>query len=446
VPASVGFLWSALCRRPWRTLCWAGLLLLLGLAGYAGWHYARARYLEPRAHFAAAERDLEQLAFPDALAHLRLCAQAWPDDLPTHFLLARTARRAGHFAEAEEELVLCERLQAEQPSTRPVATRLEWALLEAQRGRLVAVEGYLRGRLRDEDPDSLLILETLSWELMRGNRLREAWTFLNLWLQQKPDDYEAMVRRGWVAEHLFDFAAALQDYGHALAIDPRQDNVRQRLAELLVDKKRAAEALEHLEILRQHQPENPAVLVCYARCQHLLGKVQEATRLVDAVLKQDPRNARALGERGLLALEADQPTLAERLLRQAVDLDPSNGVLIYNLHHCLERLGKHAEAKQALARLNETAVELQRMEQFTQQVMHKPHDPSLRYEVGKIFLRNGFIKEGLYWLDTALTEDPRHRPTHEALADFFERQGNREQAAYHRRFVTQPEASRRPSS
>jgi tetratricopeptide (TPR) repeat protein len=422
------------------------MLALVGLAGYSGWHYAQARYLEPRARFAAAQRDLDRLAFADALAQLQLCAEAWPDDLATRFLLARTARRAGQFALAEKHLVVCERLQGEHLDTSPVATKLEWALLDAQRGKLLTVEGYLRGRLRDEDPDSLLILETLSWELMRINRLREAWTFLNLWLQQKPDDYEALVRRGWVAEHLFDFAAALEDYGHALVIDPRQDNVRQRLVEILLDKKRTAEAIPHLDLLRQHQPDNPAVLVCYARCQHLLGNVPEAVRVVDGVLAKEPGNAQALGERGLLALEADQPILAERLLRQAADRDPSNGALIYNLHRCLERLGKHAEAKEALARLKESAVELERMEQLTQEVMKKPHDPSLRHEIGTIFLRNGFTKAGLYWLDTALAEDPRHCPTHNALADFFERQGDRERAAYHRRLGTPPKGNGRPAS
>ena len=36
---------------------------------------------------------------------------------------------------------------------------------------------------------------------------------------------------------------------------------------------------------------------------------------------------------------------------------------------------------------------------------------------------------------TALHEDPRHRPTHEALADYYERTGNRAEAALHRHLL-----------
>ena len=221
-----------------------------------------------------------------------------------------------------------------------------------------------------------------------------------------------------------------------MAIDPQRDNVRQRLAEILVQTNKPAEALQHVEILRQHQPDNPAVLVCYARCRRLQGELQNAAKLLDDLLTRNPRDAQALSERGLLALESHQPAEAGRWLRRAADLDPSNRALIYNLYHCLERLGKKEEAKKVFARLQDTAAELKRMDQLTQEVMKKPHNPSLRYEVGMIFLRNGFTQDGLHWLGTALKEDPRHRPTHEALAYYFQRQGEREQAAYHRSFLT----------
>lgn len=62
----------------------------------------------------------------------------------------------------------------------------------------------------------------------------------------------------------------------------------------------------------------------------------------------------------------------------------------------------------------------------------------MRYEAGMIFLRNGFTQDGLRWLYTALDADPNHRPTHQALADYFERTGEEAQARHHRRFLDKP--------
>jgi Tfp pilus assembly protein PilF len=55
-----------------------------------------------------------------------------------------------------------------------------------------------------------------------------------------------------------------------------------------------------------------------------------------------------------------------------------------------------------------------------------------------IFLKNGQDKEGLRWLASALQEDPAHRPTCQALADYYSRQGDAEAAERFRRLAQQP--------
>ena len=67
-----------------------------------------------------------------------------------------------------------------------------------------------------------------------------------------------------------------------------------------------------------------------------------------------------------------------------------------------------------------------------------PKTRVLRYEAGMIFLRNGFTQDGLHWLSTALDVDPNHRPTHQALADHFQRTGEQARARQHRQFLDQP--------
>src|SRR5262245_40387194 len=88
-------------------LTWLGLVLLalVGVAGYrVGWH------LWALSHSRAAQRSLQRHDLTGAQAHLALCLEVWPDSAETHFLAARTARRAGDEEEMRLHLKECARL------------------------------------------------------------------------------------------------------------------------------------------------------------------------------------------------------------------------------------------------------------------------------------------------------------------------------------------------
>jgi Tfp pilus assembly protein PilF len=140
----------------------------------------------------------------------------------------------------------------------------------------------------------------------------------------------------------------------------------------------------------------------------------------------------ALGERGRLYLETGQPADAERWLRVAAGLAPYDRDIIYVLYLCLQQSGKSKEAEGYGAKLQEIDTQLGRLRELTRQVAATPHDPALRHEAGMIFLRSGQAKEGLRWLYSALHEEPRYRPTHQALAEYYESIGEKGQAASHR--------------
>src|SRR5439155_26530942 len=291
-------------RLSGRALAGIIVLLTLGLGAYPCIRYAQAMYLEPWRHYRVAEDALRERDFAAARFHLDAYLQARPDDAKVQFLAARTCRRAREFDEAEQHLLACQHLLAQKPDTTVGVTKLEWALAQAQRGGLLAVEDYLRSRLRDGHPDAPLILEVLTWELMMSGRLTEARSYLDGWLKRDPDNYDVLVRSGWVAEHLFDLTKTLEYYRKALSVDPKQDFVRLRVVEILIDKKQAAEAQEDLDILRKHQPKNPSVIVLTARAQQLLGHGAQAAELLDKLLAADPRNAAALSARGVLAKDS----------------------------------------------------------------------------------------------------------------------------------------------
>jgi Tfp pilus assembly protein PilF len=147
-----------------------------------------------------------------------------------------------------------------------------------------------------------------------------------------------------------------------------------------------------------------------------------------------------------LALETRDWDTSEKLLREAVAQDPHDLQITYNLYLCLERLGKKEQAQEYLTKINEIKADLKRVSDLVHGVMVKPHDPSLRHEVGMIFLRIGNTEEGLRWLATALKEDAGYRPTHQALAEYYEQASRKDLAAPHRRFLLQTETKTPPSS
>ena len=69
------------------------------------------------------------------------------------------------------------------------------------------------------------------------------------------------------------------------------------------------------------------------------------------------------------------------------------------------------------------------------QLLAKPWDLGLRLEAAQILLRSGRVQEGLDWLNGILRDAPGHRPTHQVLADYYQRTRDGRRAAHHRRLA-----------
>ena len=158
-----------------------------------------------------------------------------------------------------------------------------------------------------------------------------------------------------------------------------------------------------------------------------------------------PNHAEALSERGKLELQTGQLDAAELWLRKAVAKSPYDRDTLYNLYQCLLQRGKEAEAKECLEKVEKIAADRQRLAELTQKITASPKDPALRYEAGLICLRNGQQQEGVRWLLSALVEDWEHRPTHQALAEYYQGIGQTDKAAYHREWATKKLSSKSKS-
>jgi tetratricopeptide (TPR) repeat protein len=404
----------------------AVLLAVLGAAALWIGRHVRAEFHLRQAQEALreCEHTRRRANLAAAREHLAACLKVWPDSAEVHFLLARAARRAGDYEDARGRLDRAAKL-----GWVDEAVDLERALLRAQQGEGGAVEQRLWNFVDREHPEKDLILEALAWGYFRSYQLQRCLVALDRLLQSRPDHIQALRWRGETRLLLGPMKGAAEDLRRAVELDPDDDATRQKFADMLLGMHRATDALPHFELLHEHAPDSPEVLLGFASCLSECGRTEEAAELLDRLVALAPDHARGLAQRGKLALAAGQLDLAEKYLRRSLALAPYEREPAYNLYRCLQAAGRPEQAEPYRERVAAIDADHRQLEKLKAAVLEAPHNAEVRCEIGKILLRNGQDQEGLRWLQSALKEDPRHRPTREALDKYYQDAGRRGRAA-----------------
>jgi tetratricopeptide (TPR) repeat protein len=170
-----------------------------------------------------------------------------------------------------------------------------------------------------------------------------------------------------------------------------------------------------------------------------LGRNEESIADLQAVLRLNPRNFRALDLLGLNYLDLDKPAEAEKALGRAVALAPDEPDVLFHLGRSLMELGRGAEAQQFLDRFQKlrkdragtsvpreepgiieaaslTPAERSRriVAQLQQFAREKPGDPSLKMNLGSALLAEGRIEEAAATFRELLALNPGSAISHRA--------------------------------
>lgn len=399
------------------------LLLLLLVSGAYG-----AGHLWALRHYRMTREALARWDFDSAEQHLGRCSKVWWFRTgEVRLLQARTARLAGSYDRAAALLHECRELGVPDESL-----ELEHYLLRALQGDFAAVEGALVSRVLEGHPETVAILEVLTPVYLKTYRLQSARECINRWREREPSRLQAWILSAQVHERLRAKEDTFTSYRRVVELDPDNLPARLTFAGLLCERQGPREALAHFEYVRSRRGDTTEVLVGLAHCRRLLNETEEARRLLDKVLAEQPRNGPALAERSRLGLASESAAEAEKWFRRAVTVTPFEKDVLYGLYQCLEQLGKRQEAEEVLTRLQHIDADLERLADVTAQIAHHPRSPALRCETGLILMRNGQEAEALRWLESALLEDPEHAGAHQALREHYERIGNPERAVQHR--------------
>lgn len=399
------------------------VLLILSAASAGVYAYALRQWT-------AAQQALADERTEEAAQRLKICLFIWRQSVPVHLLAARAARLNGDYAGAEAQLKRCLKLHGGATA----AIQLEFLLLRAQTGETDEVAPALLEWVQQKHPETPLILETLSRAYMHNLRLQPAYACLSRWIEATPNAAKPHQWRGWVYERLNNSKKAMEDYQRALELDPELDPVRLRVAEMLLEDNDPLGALQHLERLQREFPNRPDILARMGQCHFLQGEPDEARRLLEAAVKELPNDLPILIHLAKLELQENRPVKAEQWLRQMLEVDPTDTEAHYTMIAVLQAQGRAKDAATALADYEKHKARLDRANKLLRQEAHSPtKDPSIAAEIGALMLDIGRDRIGLYWLDQALDRSPAYQPALKALAEYYEKNGDKEKAAAYRR-------------
>jgi tetratricopeptide (TPR) repeat protein len=380
----------------------------------------------PHAHRRQAEQALEAQDFRRAREHLEQCLASWPAHAETHFLLASTCRRADDAEAWETHLRAAEALQW------PVEEiQFERQLMQAQIGKLADVEAPLLEKVSTSGADEELILEALAKGYLEVYRLPDAAYWATQWVERHPGRWQPWLYRGRAHYLNRALGRAAADYRRALEIKPDHHQGRLWLASALLLGGQFAEALPEFETYLRDDPDEPAGLLGLASCQLELNQQGAAEAALDRLLARHPDNVAGLLVRARLEMARDAPDKALTWLKKAEALAPHEEDILNALVLACRQLGRQVEAEAYQRRLDKVHKETVRLDEVRKQIIRTPNEVGPRYEAGVLCLRLDRPQEALGWLLGVLDLDPDHRPTHQALADCYEKLGEPRRAAYH---------------
>lgn len=419
---------SLFYRFPIRSALIVLSLFTMLFAAVWGW-----RYYQFHEHLSEARRAAMDGRTHAAVTHLKYCETIDAEQREVMLLAAHVARMAQTWPRVQEVLEHYWTLYGDDESL-----TLERLLLKAAQEETDPVAGLLKNRLSQGGETARLCQQALVSGYIREFRYTDAQAILDPWRTEDPADPLANLLQGRLEEQLFKYQEASETYSAIVARDPTHHEARLRLVIVLMQQRRADEALIHLEVLRGGLPDSSEVAVQWAAALRQVGRTDAAIHALDDALVKYPNSSAALTERGTLALNAGDDAPAAEFLANALRIEPG-AIGTRNLYIvALTRLGRRDDVARELTTVKTLTTDSDRLTELIQGPLQKqPNDPNPPYEIAGIALRAGQPDEAIRWFHTALKRNPYHGPSHTALAVIHHEMGNAVLSTQHRALAAQ---------
>jgi len=209
--------------------------------------------------------------------------------------------------------------------------------------------------------------------------------------QQQAPDSEEIARRVLAYGVQADPAKALAQTRAFLKKHPESDRLGVQLAAVLMDQGKTIEALQVLEQMRQHLPENVNLLRAQADLHLQSGNVQAAINVLEQANQHQPFIADLQYELGMLYERVKRMEDFERMMQDIIDEDPEHANALNALGYTwVDENRRLDEAR----RLIERALQL------------SPDSPHILDSMGWYYFRAGDLTQARSYLERALQGMP----------------------------------------
>jgi len=255
---------------------------------------------------------------------------ALADTIPSVWL--EIARVYGKLGKTDDELEAYKQYVKSDPQNVEANVRLGMILLD--KGKLSEGMIYLE-TANTLKPGDLQIMLALTSGYMVTKRIGEAESLLNKAKQIKPDDNEIRQQLANLYIEKGDRKKAIDEIKEILKTN-RDNKLLLTYANLLYKEGRTKEAEEAIEDIRATDPENIEALMTLALVQRSKKKYDEAIETYKEIMYIDGNYAPAIFERAEVYMLQDKPQWAQKFYERALRADPN---------HALSELGLAKIAK-----------------------------------------------------------------------------------------------------
>jgi tetratricopeptide (TPR) repeat protein len=306
-----------------------------------------------------------------------------PDDADCLFNLASIYTQTGHSDEAIVPLMRAH-------NAAPERTDILLALAQNSQDigfygdAVTAINQYLKLKPYDD-----VARRERGFCLIRSSSLDQGLADLRWYTQKHPKDARGFYELG-IGETVREQTRSLEDFTHALALDPKLNTARYARGVLYYQMGKTQESIADLKQVVEAQPDDFPSLDALAQDYMRLNQWKEANELLERAYKLSPKNAKILTHYSRVLERLGRKDEAEKLMVVFRDLGPEEGRRRPNsgLFDYLSLSPQQQYAKY--------------MENLQRTITTRPNDPTLRVQLGETLLRQGKDEDAIKAFRTVL--------------------------------------------
>ncbi|MCU0712440.1 MAG: tetratricopeptide repeat protein [Pirellula sp.] len=356
---------------------------------------------------------------PSTERYIQWAEWIYQDAPEAAFAKARLARRSNDFDLFAKQLAISKYLGMDEERLK----REQWYAW-AQSGQMRLVKDKLASLTDEPNGEEAEICEAFAVGFIRLRDFQSALSLLNAWMLDFSKDARPHAWIGQIYAELKDNENAELSFRKALSLDRNNASAALGLGNLLLDVKRPDEAKPYFLQATQDKKLGVSATVGYANSLMASGNTDKAYSALKEAVAAHPKDHQLLTTMSTLLVERGDYQGAEELLKPIVEAGSLRRELRYAYALALRGLGRTEEAKTHFDYASRSAEEIAKANQLIPDVADKSDDPELRYKIGVTHLQYGNIEDGLMWLGSVLELNPKHGPTHAALAEHYQRSVN----------------------